>query len=181
MVVYSEYALGNGIQNKMKDIVFVDIDTFDRSKSKDAAEELAVINSKLRENQKEYLLIGVGRWGSTDPWLGIPVTWDMISNARIIVESNFRDLDVTPSQGSHFFQNITAFKVGYLTVDVKKRKGFIDWEWLREQKPKRKMKYVTHFRLKKPITVKIDGHTNKGVILKPGTKMRKNEEKMSMK
>ena len=175
MVAYSEYSLGNGIQKEMKDIVFVDVDTFDRSKSSEAAEELAAINSRLREKKKEYLLIGVGRWGSTDPWLGIPVTWDMISYARTIVEANFRDFDVTPSQGSHFFQNITAFKVGYLTVDTKKRKGFVDWKWLREQKTVKKMKFATHIRLKKPVTVKIDGRSNKGVILKPGAEMKKEE------
>ena len=79
------------------------------------------------------MLIGVGRWGSNDPWLGIPVAWDQISGARVIVESGFRDLRVTPSQGSHFFQNLTAFQVGYFTVNPDAGEGFVDWQWLAAQ------------------------------------------------
>ncbi len=80
-----------------------------------------------------YILIGLGRWGSADPWLGIPVTWEQISGARVIVESGLKDIKVTPSQGSHFFQNLTSFRVGYFTVNPEEGEGFLDWDWLAAQ------------------------------------------------
>jgi hypothetical protein len=103
-----------------------------------------------------------------DPWLGIPVTWDQISGAAVIVESGFKDIDVTPSQGSHFFQNITSFRVGYFTVDASQRLGFIDWEWLKSQPALQELNHVRHLRFEKPIVAKINGRKNKGVIVKPG-------------
>src|SRR5690606_9663130 len=118
LICYSQHVLGNGAINDIYDIVYVDIQKFDRSKSRVAAEEVSRLNSKLLSLQRPYILIGVGRWGSLDPWLGIPVTWDQIAGASVIVESGFRDLNVTPSQGSHFFQNITSFRVGYFTVNI---------------------------------------------------------------
>jgi hypothetical protein len=117
---------------------------------------------------RPYVLIGVGRWGSLDHWLGIPVTWDQISGAAVIVESGFKDLNVTPSQGSHFFQNITSFRVGYFTVNAFVNQGFIDWEWLRRQPPSSRGPLVRHLSFELPITAKINGHRNKGIILKPG-------------
>ena len=113
-------------------------------------------------------MIGVGRWGSLDPWLGIPVTWDQISGASVIVESGFKDFHVTPSQGSHFFQNITSFRVGYFTVNAEVPSSIIDWEWLQQQPAAEELVYTRHLRFDEPITVKINGHKNKGVILKPG-------------
>jgi hypothetical protein len=110
----------------------------------------------------------MGRWGSMDPWLGIPVTWDQISGASVIVESGFKDIDVTPSQGSHFFQNITSFRVGYFTVNTSQLVGFIDWEWLKKQPVQSEFNFVRHLRFKKPLSAKINGRKNKGVILKPG-------------
>ncbi len=80
-----------------------------------------------------YILFGLGRWGSADPWLGIPVTWEQISGARVIVESGLKDIKVTPSQGSHFFQNLTSFRVGYFTVNPDDGDGFVDWDWLAAQ------------------------------------------------
>jgi hypothetical protein len=105
-----------------------------------------------------------------DPWLGIPVTWDQISGAAVIVESGFKDIDVTPSQGSHFFQNITSFRVGYFTVDASHRLGFIDWEWLKLQPALQELAHVRHLRFERPIIAKINGRKNKGVIVKPGKK-----------
>ena len=118
--------------------------------------------------KRPYILIGVGRWGSLDHWLGIPVTWDQISGAAAIVEAGFKDLNVTPSQGSHFFQNITSFRVGYFTVSTLSHQGFIDWDWLLEQKPLEELNYVKHLRFDSSLTVRINGHKNKGIILKPG-------------
>ncbi len=130
LICASNNALGNGINNKIRDIVFVDINKFDRAKSRDTAKEIAYFNGKLIKKNREYLLIGLGRWGTLDPWLGIPINWEEISGAKAIVESNFKDFDVEPSQGSHFFQNLTSFKVGYFTVNSHKGNGFIDWAWL---------------------------------------------------
>ena len=163
----SSQVLGNGAMTDIYDIVYVDINKYDRAKSRNAAFEVSQINSKLLGSKTPYLLIGVGRWGSLDHWLGIPVTWDQISGASTIVETGFKDFNVTPSQGSHFFQNITSFKVGYFTINSPDDSAFIDWEWLAKQKPVDEMQYTKHLRFNKPVIVKINGSKNKGIILKP--------------
>ena len=168
LICSSDKVLGNGATENIHDIIFVDINKFDRGKSKDVAFEVSKLNSKLLDQKKPYLLIGVGRWGSLDPWLGIPVTWDQISGAAAIVESGFKDINVTPSQGSHFFQNITSFKIGYFTVNSFIKVGFINWEWLLKKKPVEEMEFTKHLHFKKPLSVKINGHKNKGIITKPG-------------
>jgi CheY-like chemotaxis protein len=168
LIVQSNQVLGNGAYQDIRDVVVVDIHTFDRARSHDAAMEVSRINAKLVARHRQYLVIGVGRWGSLDPWLGIPVTWDQISGAAVIVESGFKDFDVTPSQGSHFFQNITSFRIGYFTVNTTVPSSFIDWEWLRSQPAVEELTYVRHLELSDPITVKINGQRNLGIILKPG-------------
>lgn len=169
LLVQSNQVLGNGVIKDIYDVVVVDIEKFERSKSRDVAIEVGMFNSKLISQKRPYLLIGVGRWGSLDHWLGIPVTWDQISGAHAIVESGFKDLNVTPSQGSHFFQNITSFRVGYFTVNAFVHQGFIDWEWLLKQNITVEAKYTKHIRFDQPLTIKINGHQNKGIILKPGS------------
>ncbi len=164
----SENALGNGIIRGIKDIVYVKLGSFNRAKTADIARELDKLNSKLTARKKKYILIALGRIGTKDPWLGIPVTWEQISGARTIVESNFQDMYVEPSQGSHFFHNLTSFKVGYFTVDPFRNRGFLNWDWLDKLAKRRDMKYVAHVELDEPLTVKINGRTNEGVILKPG-------------
>jgi hypothetical protein len=114
------------------------------------------------------VLIGVGRWGSADPWLGIPVTWDEISGARVIVESGFRDVRVTPSQGSHFFQNLTSFQVGYFTVNAEAGEGFVDWDWIAAQPADGALPFVRHLRFDRPLVVRMGGKDGRGVIYKPG-------------
>lgn len=168
LICISDKVLGNGATEYIHDIVFVDINKFDRGKSKAVAQEVSKLNSKLVDRKKPYILIGVGRWGSLDPWLGIPVTWDQIAGAAAIVESGFKDLNVTPSQGSHFFQNITSFKIGYFTVNSFIKVGYIDWDWLMQNKPVEEMEFTKHLNFKKPISVKINGHKNVGIITKPG-------------
>jgi len=111
LICQSPQVLGNGALNDIYDIIVVDINKFDRSKSKEVASEISKLNSKLFLQKRPYILFGVGRWGSLDPWLGIPVTWDQISSAAVIIESGFKDFNVTPSQGSHFFQNLTSFRI----------------------------------------------------------------------
>jgi CheY-like chemotaxis protein len=167
LVCQSDHVLGNGIIEDIYDIVFVDYHKFQRSKSKDVAREVGLLNAKLVESNKPYLLIGVGRWGTLDPWLGIPVKWDQISGAICIVETSFKDFMVTPSQGSHFFQNLTSFMVGYFTVNSYKNEGFIDWDWLLQQEITESLQYTVHFVTKNPIIIKMNGQENKGIILKP--------------
>ena len=168
LICQSAQVLGNGATNDIYDIIMVDIGTFDRGKSRDVAMEVSRLNTEMLEQKRPYILIGVGRWGSLDHWLGIPVTWDQISGASVIVESGFKDFNVTPSQGSHFFQNITSFKVGYFTVNEYDHLGFINWDWLNELKPEKELKFTKHLRFEEPINVRINGHQNKGIILKPG-------------
>src|ERR1022692_1044965 len=117
LICESSKVLGNGHIDDLHDVVVVDSQRFERSRSQEVAKAVARLNRQLNEANRPYLLIGVGRWGSTEPWLGIPVEWDEISGARVIVEAGFRDFRVTPSQGSHFFQNLTAFQIGYFTVN----------------------------------------------------------------
>ena len=139
---------------------------FERARSHEVAQSVAHFNAQLSEQNTPYLLIGVGRWGSTDPWLGIPVAWDQISGARVIVESGFRDFRVTPSQGSHFFQNLTAFQIGYFTVNPDAGEGFVDWEWLAAQ-PAEEEGCVRHLRFDSPLRVAMNGKTSQGLIFKP--------------
>jgi len=166
IICYSEQVLGNGLIDDIKDIVYVDYNTFDRAKSVEVAKEVSYFNSKMLSEQKPYLLIGVGRWGSLDPWLGIPVTWEQIAGARAIIETGFKDFSVTPSQGTHFFQNITSFMIGYFTVDTNKS-DIIDWDWILSQKPIESKNFTKQIRFDNPIKVKMNGHENKGIILKP--------------
>ena len=168
LICQSRQVLGNGAIDEIYDIVYVDIQKFDRAKSREAANEVSNLNSKLIEQKRPYVLIGVGRWGSLDPWLGIPVTWDQISGASVIVESGFKDFAVTPSQGSHFFQNLTSFKVGYFTVNSINNLDFINWDWLSSFKPVEEFEFTKHLQFDKPISIKINGSKNKGIILKPG-------------
>jgi CheY-like chemotaxis protein len=162
----SDSVLGNG-RLEVRDVVVVDAHRFERARSQEVAQELARINEGLSSEGVAYLLVGVGRWGSRDPWLGIPVAWDQISGARAIVEAGFRDLRVTPSQGTHFFQNITSFDVGYFTVNPDAGEGFVDWEWLAAQPAFRSTAFVRHLRFDAPVAVHMNGRRNEGVILKP--------------
>ncbi len=167
LICKSEKVLGNGIINDVYDVVVVDLNLFDRAKSRDVAAEVSALNNKLINEGKPYLLIGVGRWGSLDPWLGIPVNWEQIAGARAIIETNFKDMAVEPSQGSHFFQNITSFMVGYFTVNTIQHNGFVDWDWLLAQDTIESRTYTKHLRFDKPILIKMNGHSNKGIIFKP--------------
>ncbi|GJQ21769.1 MAG: phosphoenolpyruvate synthase [Bacteroidia bacterium] len=162
----SSHVLGHGVVRDVRDIVVVDFEGFERSKTQEVAREVTQFNEKLVDEGRPYVLIGVGRWGTLDPWLGIPVKWEHISGARVIVEAGFKDLDVAPSQGSHFFQNITSFMVGYFTVSG--NGDFVDWEWLRACEPAESKRFVRHLRFDQPLVIKMNGHENKGIILKPG-------------
>ena len=161
----SDSVLGNGRIDDLHDIVVVDRQRFERASSRQAAAEIAQLNAELRG--RPYLLVGIGRWGSADPWLGIPVTWEQISGARVIVEAGFADFKVTPSQGTHFFQNLTSFEVGYFTVNPDAGDGFVDWAWLGAAPAVRETAYVRHLRTDRPVVVKMNGKNGEGIIFKP--------------
>ena len=169
LICQSNRVLGNGRIENLHDIVVVDSERFERGRSQEVAKTVANFNAKLNAENRPYLLIGVGRWGSNDPWLGIPVEWDEISGARVIVEAGFRDFRVTPSQGSHFFQNLTAFQIGYFTVNPEAGEGSIDWDWLRSQPSVAEKGCVRHLHFDDPIRVIMNSRTGRGVIFKPGT------------
>jgi len=168
LVCASRVVLGNGRIDDIRDVVVVERDRFERTHSRDVAREISRINARLTEARTPYLLIGVGRWGASDPWLGIPVTWAQINGARVIVEAAFRDVSVAPSQGSHFFQNLTSSMTGYYTVDGHQQSGFVDWAWLHEQTTVHASGPVMHLRLAEPVVVHMDGGHGRGVIVKPG-------------
>lgn len=168
LICRSAMVLGNGRVQNLYDVVVVDFHRFERGRSQEVAEAVADFNSKLALENRPYLLIGVGRLGSNDPWLGIPVEWDEISGARVIVEAGFRDLRVTPSQGSHFFQNLMAFQVGYFTVNPDAGEGSVDWAWLTAQPAAEECGCVRHLRFGDPLLVVMNGKAREGMIFKPG-------------
>jgi CheY-like chemotaxis protein len=167
LICQSSKVLGNGRIDNLHDIVVVDSQRFERGQSQEVAQAVARFNRLLNDENRPYLLIGVGRWGSTEPWLGIPVEWDEISGARVIVEAGFRDFRVTPSQGSHFFQNLTAFQIGYFTVNPDAGEGSVDWQWLTEQAAMKEEGCVRHLQFADPIRVVMNSRTSQGVIFKP--------------
>lgn len=161
----SDKVMGNGCVDGIEDILYVDPETFNLKNSRAIAAEIFPINRDLVEGQRPYLLIGFGRWGSSDPWLGIPVDWGHISGARVIVESQLPGITIDLSQGSHFFHNLT--NLGILYFSIKKGDRFpLDWQWLQEQPVVKAGKHVKHVRLKSPIVIKVDGRKRRGVIFK---------------
>jgi len=167
LVCQSTMVLGHGRLEDLCDAVVVDAHRFERARSRDVAHSVAHFNARLSETNTPFLLIGVGRWGSTDSWLGIPVAWDQISGARVIVESGFHDFRVAPSQGSHFFQNLTAFQIGYFTVNPDAGEGFVDWQWLAAQPAVEEHGCVRHLRFRSPLVTMMDGKTSRGMIFRP--------------
>ncbi|MCF6290695.1 MAG: phosphoenolpyruvate synthase/pyruvate phosphate dikinase [Desulfobacterales bacterium] len=162
----SSQALGNGELEDIADIVQVRLDSPEAGANKQAAREIAKFNSRLLKEERPYLLIGPGRWGSADPWLGIPVQWQDISGVGVMLEHRSRHFSADPSQGTHFFQNITAMGIPYFTINEKKpKKGdFFDWQWLARQPAHVETGLIRHIRFKTPFTIKIDGSTSHGIM-----------------
>ena len=158
----TQTALGNGVVDNIRDIVYLPRETFDFKYSREVARELAALNSELLRQRRPYLLMGFGRWGSSDPWLGVPVNWGEISGARAIVESTPAGAHVDLSQGSHFFHNLTNLKILYFSLRY--GRDFLDWEWLENQAAETETARLRHLRLETPILLKVDGRTRQGVI-----------------
>jgi len=159
-------ALGNGVIQDIFDVIYVKPESFKAAKSSEIALHVEEINNKFLEADKNFILIGPGRWGSSDPWLGIPVKWPQISAARLIIESGLENYRIDPSQGTHFFQNLTSFQVGYFTINPFVNDGFYDVDYLNKFDAEFENEFIRHIKFKKPLIIKIDGRKNKGVILK---------------
>jgi len=157
--------LGNGTFNRIADIVYVKPSAFRKDATPQVAMEVNTLNAGLSHENRPYLLVGPGRWGSADRWLGIPVKWNHISGVGAIVELRNSDLTADPSQGSHFFQNITALGIPYLTV-TEGDEDAIDWEWMESLSEVRETPFLRHVRLEHPLTIKIDGRKSRGVIVR---------------
>ncbi len=162
LFLLSNKAFGNGLFDDIRDIVVISPDAMDRRATVEIAHEVDKVNRELASSK--YLLIGPGRWGTSDRWLGIPVKWDNICNVGVIVETPMPDISVNPSQGSHFFHNLTALGIPYLTISEKPDEDMIDWDWLNEIDPVWQGDYVRQIRLDAPLTVKVDGKAGKGLV-----------------
>lgn len=167
-IIMSDSALGNGMIRGLQDIIYVKPESFKAVNNKKIVELLDQVNSRFIKDVKNYVLIGPGRWGSTDPWLGIPIKWPHISQARVIVESGLQNYRIDPSQGTHFFQNITSFRVGYFTINPFINDGYYDVDFLNNATPVYEDDYIRHVRFEEALIVLIDGREHKGAIIKPG-------------
>jgi len=163
-VCHSTMALGNGLNREIADIVFVDPDAFEPARTVDIAAEIGRMNGLLMQKKCKYLLIGPGRWGSADRWLGIPVVWQDISGVGAMIETATETLKADPSQGSHFFHNITSLGISYLTI-AENGDDFINWQWLQSLPAENQTTYLKHVKLEKPLTIKIEGKRSRAVIL----------------
>ena len=164
----SHNSLGHGISEDVVDVVYVKTDDdFTAANNPQIADEIEQINRRFLNEDKNYVLIGPGRWGSSDPWLGIPVKWPHISAARVIVEAGLKNYHVDPSQGTHFFQNLTSFGVGYFTINTYTGDGVLQKEILDSMPAVEETQYVRHVRFDSPLRIMMDGKKQHGVVLLP--------------
>ncbi|MBR8537533.1 phosphoenolpyruvate synthase [Carboxylicivirga sediminis] len=175
-LVHSTSALGNGIIDDIQDVIYIRPESFNPANNTKLVFIIEQLNAPFHRNHKSYILIGPGRWGSQDSWLGVPVKWTQISAARLIVETGLENYRVDPSQGTHFFQNLTSLRVGYFTVTPSIGDGFVDTSYLDSLPAEYEDEYLRHVRLPSACTVKIDGQKGIGVVLPPGYNAAKNEE-----
>ena len=162
-VCVSSKSLGNGVIEGVNDVVYVHPDRMDRMRTVELVPLIEEIDARLRKEGRPYLLIGPGRWGSSDPSLGIPVQWNQIMGAKTIVEAPMSDIHVDPSQGTHFFQNIVTFNIGYLTII---KGDLVDWRWLDSHDPKVDKKGVRHISLDGPLKVVLDSRDSEAIVVR---------------
>jgi len=166
VVCRSDQALSNGRITDIRDIVFVRSDNFERKNMIHMADQVGEYNQRFKQQEVPYMLIGPGRWGTTDRWLGIPTKWDQISSARVIVEADYGDFVVEPSFGTHFFQNLITFSIAYLTINSSSGYCYFDWDWLNAIEPVSETEYIRHIRLDKPLEVLVDGRIGHAIVLR---------------
>jgi hypothetical protein len=162
----SDRAMGNGADRTVRDVVFVDPGRFDRGDTERVARDVGAINELMKEEGRKYVLIGPGRWGTRDRWLGVPVSFSQISNARVIVEADLPGFQVDSSLGSHFFHNVTSMNIGYFSVSLSSARSFVDWEWLSSLPVERSSGAVTHVALDEPLEILMDGKKSKALVKK---------------
>ena len=166
VIIRSNNSLGHGIMDEMQDLVYVKTDGYSASNNQLIAYDIEKLNAEFLREGKNYILVGPGRWGSSDTWLGIPVKWPHISAARVIVEAGLTNYRVDPSQGTHFFQNLTSFGVGYFTVNAYRNDGIYDQAYLDSLPAVHETKFLRHIHFDRPLVVKMDGKKNIGVVMK---------------
>ena len=166
LVLCTEKGMGNGIIDSVYDIIFVDIEKWDRTKTEKMHEEISELNKRMRAEGRNYILIGPGRWGSRDRFLGIPVKWMDINMAKIIVETGMKNFSVDSSQGTHFFHNLISMDVGYFSIPHHSEVDFVDWDWLKLQNLIEKTDHFLHIQVDHPLVIKMDGYKGLAVIYK---------------
>ena len=167
LLLKSDNALGHGIVDDVYDIIYVKTANYSAANNPAISYEVERLNRQFADQQKHYVLVGPGRWGSSDSWLGIPVKWSHISSARVIVESGLSNYRVDPSQGTHFFQNLTSFGVGYYTINTFRHDGLFNQAWLDAQPAVEETEFLRHVHFEKPIIIKMDGKKKIGIVMMP--------------
>ncbi|MBU2558380.1 MAG: pyruvate, phosphate dikinase [Bacteroidetes bacterium] len=164
IVLFSEKGMGNGLIRHIRDVIYINKEAFDKRYTEEMAEEIKKLNEAMAAAKRNYILIGPGRWGTRDKWIGIPVNWPQISQAKVIVETSFEDFPLDASSGSHFFHNVTSMNVGYFTVQPELSSSFINWEMLDQQPLQTETRFFKHIRFKQPLEVRMDGKKRISVI-----------------
>lgn len=165
ILLYTEKGMGNGVIKEIQDVIYINRENFDKAKTVEMTYEIDMLNKKMCEQNRRYILMGPGRWGTRDRWIGIPVKWPQISNAKIIVETDFEDYPLDASSGSHFFHNVTSMNVGYFTVQQKTSDSYVKWKKLDKQELIEETKFFRHVRFKEPLKVMMDGKKSISLIL----------------
>jgi hypothetical protein len=166
LMLYTENGMGNGMIDSVYDVIFADLDKWDKTKTQKMRDGISKMNMRMKAEDRNYILIGPGRWGSRDKFLGIPVKWPDISMAKIIVEAGLEDFVVDSSQGTHFFHNLVSMDVGYFSIPYISDTDSLDWNWLKQQKVIEKTDYFLHIRVDHPLVIKMDGRKGLAVIYK---------------
>jgi hypothetical protein len=164
ILLYSQKGMGNGLVSDISDVIYVDTETFDKSKTEDMVQEVEKLNNLMKKENRKYLLIGPGRWGTRDRWIGIPVNWPQISNACTIVETSLEGYPLDASSGSHFFHNVTSMNVGYFSVQPEMDDSFIDYDLLKKQKLVNKTNFFRHVRFDNSLKIRMDGRKRIAVV-----------------
>ncbi|OPX25772.1 MAG: hypothetical protein B1H05_03305 [Candidatus Cloacimonas sp. 4484_140] len=166
LVLLTTKGMGNGIVQDVKDIIYLDPTKFESTKTLEMKDELEFLNKEMKKKDARYILIGLGRWGTNDRFLGVPARWGQIDQAAVIVEVGMQNLPIEPSQGSHFFHNLVAMNVGYFTIPYTSKQDFVDWAWLNRQKAEHELTFFRHVSSQKEFLIKMDGKKGVAVIYK---------------